>query len=86
MSSRDPSPQPVSHFFGEDNHISQYSHMRRPSPMTAANLFNNMRPINPEAGRRDRPSAEENVPNRFELFLLGDGEKKVTEETDTREC
>ncbi|KAL8770729.1 MAG: hypothetical protein Q9209_003596 [Squamulea sp. 1 TL-2023] len=31
-----------------------------------------------------RAIAEENVPNRFELFLLGDGEKKVTEEPDTR--
>ncbi|KAL8713534.1 MAG: hypothetical protein Q9220_002396 [cf. Caloplaca sp. 1 TL-2023] len=29
-------------------------------------------------------NAEENVSNRFELFLLGDGEKKVTEEADTR--
>ncbi|KAG8525387.1 uncharacterized protein KY384_009031 [Bacidia gigantensis] len=25
-----------------------------------------------------------NAPDRFELFLLGDGEKKVTEEQDTR--
>lgn len=25
-----------------------------------------------------------NIPHRFELFLLGDGEKKVTEEVDTR--
>ncbi|SLM38876.1 dna-directed rna polymerase ii [Lasallia pustulata] len=30
------------------------------------------------------PSAESNVANRFELFLLGDGEKKVTETPDTR--
>lgn len=29
-------------------------------------------------------TANDNVPNRFELFILGDGEKKVTEETDTR--
>jgi len=28
--------------------------------------------------------AEDNVPHRFELFLLGDGEKKVTETPDTR--
>ena len=28
--------------------------------------------------------AEDNVPPRFELFLLGDGEKKVTETPDTR--
>jgi len=25
-----------------------------------------------------------NAPDRFELFLLGDGEKKITEEPDTR--
>ena len=44
-----------------------------------------MRLPNPEGGNRaGRPGAEENVPNRFELFLLGDGEKKVSEETDTR--
>lgn len=27
---------------------------------------------------------EVNVPDRFELFLLGDGEKKITEAVDTR--
>ncbi|KAL8824973.1 MAG: hypothetical protein Q9170_007980 [Blastenia crenularia] len=44
-----------------------------------------MRLPNPEGSHREpRPGAEDNVPNRFELFLLGDGEKKVTEETDTR--
>jgi DNA-directed RNA polymerase II subunit RPB11 len=31
-----------------------------------------------------RIPAEDNVPPRFELFLLGDGEKKVTETPDTR--
>ncbi|MCJ1276826.1 DNA-directed RNA polymerase II core subunit [Puttea exsequens] len=30
------------------------------------------------------PGMHNNVPDRFELFLLGDGEKKVTEEPDTR--
>ncbi|KAL8973397.1 MAG: hypothetical protein Q9197_002368 [Variospora fuerteventurae] len=54
--------------------------MRRASGI----LLSKMGLANPEAAHRDRPSAEENVPNRFELFLLGDGEKKVTEETDTR--
>ena len=28
---------------------------------------------------------QDNVPNRFELFLLKDGEKKVIETADTRE-
>lgn len=39
--------------------------------------------------RRERVhhiSAEINVPDRFELFLLGDGEKKISETIDTREC
>lgn len=38
------------------------------------------------AGKREaKPIPEDNQPARFELFLLGDGEKKVTEEADTRE-
>lgn len=37
-------------------------------------------------GKREaKPISEDNQPVRFELFLLGDGEKKVTEEADTRE-
>ena len=32
-----------------------------------------------------RNVAEDNVETRFELFLLGDGEKKITEEPDTRQ-
>jgi hypothetical protein len=28
--------------------------------------------------------SEVNIPNRFELFILGDGEKKITEAPDTR--
>lgn len=35
-------------------------------------------------GRRGGSGAEDNTADRFELFLLGDGEKKVTEEADTR--
>ena len=34
--------------------------------------------------RRTHVAGIDNVPDRFELFLLGDGEKKVTEEPDTR--
>lgn len=41
--------------------------------------------VNAGVARQAAPSAEDNVPNRFELFLLGDGEKKVAEEADTRE-
>ncbi|KAI9859625.1 MAG: DNA-directed RNA polymerase II core subunit [Trichoglossum hirsutum] len=33
---------------------------------------------------REKTSAETNVPDRFELFLLGPGEAKVTVEPDTR--
>ncbi len=36
-----------------------------------------------EGQREARPTAEDNLSDRFELFLLGDGEKKVTEEPDT---
>lgn len=44
-------------------------------------------PFLSRAAFRDNSRLErqyDNVPNRFELFLLGDGEKKVTEEPDTR--
>ncbi|KAI4104491.1 MAG: hypothetical protein L6R37_003234 [Teloschistes peruensis] len=60
--------------------VSHWAHMRKNPYPTVGRV---MRPPNPE-NRGNRPTAEENVPNRFELFLLGDGEKKVTEETDTR--
>lgn len=33
---------------------------------------------------RAAKSVDDNRPDRFELFLLGDGEKKVVEEADTR--
>lgn len=39
---------------------------------------------NPNTDRGQRINAEDNVPTRFDAFLLGDGEKKVTEEPDTR--
>ncbi|KAI4127964.1 MAG: hypothetical protein LQ347_004380 [Umbilicaria vellea] len=49
------------------------------------------RDVNPDINSQDRyrgdrpkPTAESDIPPRFELFLLGDGEKKVTEAPDTR--
>ena len=36
------------------------------------------------AGRKRSGDPHDNIPNRFELFLLGEGEKKITEATDTR--
>ena len=62
-------------------HTSVYSHMR------PASLH--MPSMNPNAGntgyrRESNPTTEDNTQPRFELFLLGDGEKKVTEEADTR--
>lgn len=61
-------------------YVSNTSHMTRPSSYTA-----NM-DINAFCGERHRESrAADNTGDRFELFLLGDGEKKVTEEADTRE-
>lgn len=33
---------------------------------------------------RYNPETDRNVPDRFELFTLGDGEKKVEEQPDTR--
>lgn len=39
----------------------------------------------PEHARDHNKSHQDNVPPRFELFLLADGEKKVVETPDTRE-
>ena len=63
-----------------DHHVSGHSHMTR----TDINRPPLSMDIN--RGARNGPSsaAEDNVPHRFELFLLGEGEKKVTEEADTR--
>lgn len=44
-----------------------------------------MTSLNSTGKREAKPTSEDNQPARFELFLLGDGEKKVTEEADTRE-
>ena len=62
-------------------HTSVHSHMSRPSL--------HMPSMNPNAGhagytREAKVTAEDNREARFELFLLGEGEKKVTEEADTR--
>ena len=48
--------------------------------------MSSMNPVAENAGysRQARPTAEDNTQPRFELFLLGEGEKKVTEEADTR--
>ena len=63
------------------HHTSVYSHMRPPSL--------HMPIVNPRASTTGytseaKATAEDNTQPRFELFLLGDGEKKVTEEADTR--
>jgi hypothetical protein len=67
----------------QDTVISQHSHMHK----VRTGLASSMYPIdNATQGRQrePKPGAEDNVPPRFELFLLADGEKKVTEEPDTR--
>lgn len=63
-------------------HISHYSHMTR-----SRSLPSNMKigPGSAVNAGQPRPGAEDNTQPRFELFLLGEGEKKVTEEPDTRE-
>lgn len=62
--------------------ISQYAHMRR---LPHNSIMRTMTSLNSAGKREVKPISEDNQPARFELFLLGDGEKKVTEEADTRE-
>ena len=60
-------------------HLSAHSHVNRASLHTSG--------LNPNIGNgytREPSNTEGNTQDRFELFLLGDGEKKVTEEADTR--
>ncbi|KAI4161830.1 MAG: hypothetical protein LQ342_004521 [Letrouitia transgressa] len=76
-----PPPSPLTGLFAGPTITSHYSHMRKVSGLRIAPT---MMPFNPESQRTGRPTAEDNVPNSFELFLLAPGEKKVTEETDTR--
>ena len=63
--------------------ISQYAHMMRLSQNSA--ITRTMTSLNSAGKREANPTSEDNQPARFELFLLGDGEKKVTEEADPRE-
>ena len=75
--------RPVASDLGSPTHISHHSHMSRfrghalYSPMNV-NAFNSDSHVGPKA------VAEDNIPDRFDTFLLGDGEKKVTEVADTR--
>lgn len=52
-------------------------------PIKTPHLHKHM--INRRAREHITLPAEVNVPDRFELFILADGEKKVTEAPDTRE-
>lgn len=61
---------------------SQYAHMMR---LPHNSIMRTMTSLNAAGKREAKPTSEDNQPVRFELFLLGDGEKKVTEEADTRE-
>lgn len=73
--------RPEDRFIGTESHTSVRSHMTR-----ASSCPNNMNLSSEGVGNRReaKATAEDNVTPRFELFLLGDGEKKVTEEPDTR--
>ena len=57
-----------------------YAHLRRSSVSLPNTTIPNPEPqAAPGVG-------ESNVPDRHELFMLGEGEKKVTETIDTRKC
>ena len=65
--------------------VSAASHMQRYPPSASSIGTMNINIGNPNSERGQRISTEDNIPSRFDAFLLGDGEKKVTEEPDTRE-
>ncbi|MCJ1299869.1 DNA-directed RNA polymerase II core subunit [Hypocenomyce scalaris] len=83
----DPAPKPrhfVQHNTSEDPALEPQNY----NDHFSSNPHRNINPTvnTQERYHRDRPkiTAEDNVTSRFELFLLGDGEKKVTEAPDTR--
>jgi hypothetical protein len=56
-------------------------------PAHVQNDFQPSGPLGPDTSlHRHAEPAIVNEADRFELFILGDGEKKVTEAADTREC
>ena len=63
--------------------INHYAHMRRVPLWELHKAMVTNRALGGHACGEKQPS-DNNVPHRFELFILGDGEKKVTEEIDTR--
>ncbi|KAL6716266.1 DNA-directed RNA polymerase II core subunit [Lecanora helva] len=73
----EPNIQTGSLNLGGATHISNHSHMTRPSQPFATKTH-------PGSGQRSEPKDTDNTEPRFELFLLGEGEKKVTEQPDTR--
>ena len=64
--------------------VSQTSHMQYYTYGAPSTATMNINIGNPYTDRGHRINTEDNIPNRFDAFLLGDGEKKVTEEPDTR--
>lgn len=79
-SSGEETPRAPSTNLSDSTYTSPTSYMSKPSGNTASM---NISTLGME--RRGKSRAVDNTADRFELFLLGDGEKKVTEEADTRE-
>lgn len=77
----DDTPRAPSRNLGKTTYTSQKSHMSKNNSGYSASMDINKF----IGGRGESRAADDNTENRFELFLLGDGEKKVTEEADTRE-
>ena len=83
----DPVISPTSHLISVPNRLevklaNPKSHYNRP-PHTM-DTFNPDSHILDRFEHVQRVGTEVNIPDRFELFLLGDGEKKITEAIDTR--
>lgn len=73
--------RPKAPILGTSFHTSNTSHMCAPPDKIMTMDING---LGGSSRCGPRAAAEDNVPPRFELFLLGEGEKKVTEEADTR--
>lgn len=76
-SSRDPMPQPESEYRKGGLELSSYSFRNVNPGLNAQERYR---------GDGSKGDIESNIAPRFELFLLADGEKKVTEAPDTRKA
>ena len=68
----------------DSQRVNPYSHMESVPTIVQSHAKIGPNDVDQRGYANMSTAAQSNEPNRFELFILGDGEKKVTEAADTR--